>query len=193
MLPGSREEKREYWAVIAAAAITAAGSATAATVSSQGAKAAAKAGKGQQHKVPLTPYQNAFERHLYRELALNQNAQPPSFADYIQSGGTATFPITDPGYTPKELRSLGMVGPRGQQIPFGLPSESQLTPQQALYLGYQQNREGLTTPNTRAYALNQRIQQLLGQQQTTGRTAREQRLRARRDQLISGGFSGGLA
>lgn len=180
---------------IAVAAIAAAGTASAAAIQSHGASAAAAAGRPSTHKFPLPKSQRAFQNYYTRVLAQNLTDVAPSFADYIKSGGTATFPMHDTGFTPNEAKNLGIVGPRGQQVPFVAPGSNQLTPEQALYLGYQISQAPGHDPNNplaRAYRLNQRIGRIEGRPQTDQRQAREQRLRTRRDRLISGGPTGGL-
>lgn len=167
----------------AAAAASAAGSiGTAAYQASQGGPAGPK-----QRKIPLTPYMAAFERYNARLLAQNETNQPPSFGDWLKSGGTATFPINNPGFTPQEARRLGIVGPHGTQVPFVSPGQSMLTPEQQLYLGYQQHKG----PLFKAYRENQRIGRLEGMPQTAGREAREARLRSRRDAILNRKSPGG--
>lgn len=96
-------------ATIAAAAIGAAGSIGGAAISSQGAKSAAAAGAPHPEYVHLPGYAAAINREVARALALNMNKVPPSFAEYVDSGGTATFPWTDPGLSPIDLRRLGLM------------------------------------------------------------------------------------
>lgn len=170
---------------IAVAAIGAAGSIGGAALSSQGAKKAAAAGKGREHQFPLPRYQRGFEKYYTRLLAENLKSVPPSFADYIKSGGTATFPIQDPGISPKEAKELGLVGPKGLPVPFSdINQTSQLTPEQQLYLGYIGATQGKHGPLERAYQWNRRTQIALGKEQTPERIAKEEKFRRRRDRLL---------
>lgn len=176
-------------AIVAAAAIGAAGAVAGGVIASQGAQAAAKAGKGSAHTIPLPKYQRGLESHYARLLAENELNVPPSFGQYVQSGGTATFPITDPGFTPREARELGFVGKQGQKVPFVQPGATSLTPEQALYLGYQRSQSPGADPRDallRAYRLNQRMGKLEGRTDTPGREQKISRLRARRDKLLGG-------
>src|SRR5580765_4994465 len=183
---GIDEGKMATAAAIAAAAIGAAGSIGGGILSSQGAAKAAAAGRPSTHKFPLPKYQQGLESYYTRLLAQNLTNVPPSFGSYVQSGGTETFPINNPGFTPRESRELGIVGPRGQAVPFVNPGQNQLTPEQALYLGYQKSRNPGADPNdplVKAFRINQRIGRIEGRPDTPARDAREQRLRGRRDRL----------
>lgn len=173
---------------IAVAAISAAGSIGGAAMAAHGAR-----GGPSQHQIPLTPGQAAYEHYMRRLLALNATQQPPSFGDWEKSGGTATFPTIDPGFSPQEARRLGIVGPRGQQIPFVNKNAQTLTPEQQLYLGYQQFNAGQKqSPLARAYHLNQRLGRLEDLAQTPKREARESRIASRRNKLMGDRFTGGL-
>lgn len=168
-------------AAIAAAAIGAAGSVAGGVLSSQGASKAAKAGKGSEHRFPLPPYQHALEQYYTRLLASNLNNVAPSFGSYVASGGAATFPMHDTGFTPQEARDLRLVGPRGGAIPFVGKDQTALTPEQELFIGSQQKSKG--APLGRAYHINQRIARIL--ENNPDRQALIERLRGRRDRLLA--------
>jgi hypothetical protein len=188
-----REEKRHVWATIAAAAIGAAATAGSAAYSAHSAGQAAKAGQPSSHKFPLPPRQQGFENYYTRLLAQNLTQTPPSFVDYINSGGKARFPLVGANqFTPQEARKLGIVDRKGNPVPFLQQGQTSLTPEQQLYLGYLGNLSHSTGPLARAYQVNQNIKNMTSQPQTPGRVAREDTLRARRDRFLADP-SGGLA
>lgn len=177
-------------AVIAAAAISAAGAIGGGVIASQGAKSAAAASRPQTQTIQLPKYQRGLQSYFARLLSQNVTAVPPSFTDYISSGGTAQFPIVNPGMTPKEAKQLGIVGKRGQEIPFFDPNASALTPEQKLFLGEQEaSRAKFGTsgfnpnnPLVRAFNLNKKIARLAeGDPQNPTLTD----LRGRRDRLLN--------
>lgn len=176
--------RRFSMAVVAAAAVAAAGAVAGGVISAQGAQAAAKAGKPRAQKFPLPPYELGLEKYQTRLLAENLTKTPPSFAQYVASGGTAQFPITDQGFTPQEARKLGIVGQRGQQVPFLAPGQTTLTPEQQLYVGYLSAQQGQKGGLARAFRENRTIGELLQKPQTEGRVERENKLRAMRNALL---------
>ena len=107
-------------------------------------------------KVPLSPYTQALQRLSARYLATNINAQPPSFDQYVKSGGTATFG-TPVGLNPTEEAGLGIVGKYGNAVPFFDPTTGKitmgpaLTPEQSMFLAqaYQEMRRPLAARRTR--------------------------------------------
>jgi hypothetical protein len=128
-------------ATIAAAAIGAAGSIGGAAISSHGASQAAKAGRPQPQYIPLPKYASAINHQVARDLALNMGKTPPSFASYVDSGGTLDSGFQDPGLNPRDLRSLGlMYGGRNRGfhpiplVPGSQAASGQLTPEQATWL-----------------------------------------------------------
>lgn len=123
-------------ATIAAAAIAAGGSAYAANKQSQTAGKAAKAANAP-HTIHLPPYAEATDRYAAQLAVLNATVQPPSFQDWVGSGGQATFPLRDPGLTPQMEQSLGLVNKHGQRIPTVPAGTEGLSPEQLLYLGMQ--------------------------------------------------------
>lgn len=143
------------WAPIAAAGIGALGQLGAAGLGFAGNQQAAGQ-KPQTQTIPLPPYQDALNRITARALALNMMQTPPSFQDWVNSGGTAKFPIINPGITPKGAKDLGIVTGVGGQVPFvygpgGTTIQNaglgELSPEQQQYLGYQLSRS--QNPNDR--------------------------------------------
>ena len=97
----------------------------------------------QKRTVPLPPYIDALQHMTARWLAENMTAQPPSFADYIGSGGTAHFG-SDVQMSPMEAVGLGLVSRKGRAVPFMDPKTGKpmggtmtLSPEQLLYLAQQ--------------------------------------------------------
>ena len=169
-------------ATIAAAAISAAGSIGGGALAAQGASKAARAARPRRQTVPIPPYAKAGQELVARDLALNMNAVPPSFMDFVNSGGTATFPFQDPGLSPLEARQLGIVGPQGQQVPFVQRGQGQLTPQQLMYLGMQlAHLKGMAGkgPLANIFRAAAREEHLKDLPQTHGRVAREGRIESR--------------
>ena len=123
-------------ASIAAAAIAAGGAAYQMTQSAQGAQAAAKAAS-KTKTIPLPGYANVADRYAAQLAVLNANVQPPSFQDWVKSGGQATFPMRDPGLTPEMERNLGLVNKAGYNVPRITTDTAGLTPDQLMYLGMQ--------------------------------------------------------
>lgn len=113
--------------------------------------------------VPLPPYAQAVNRYIARLYASNVNAQPPSFGDYVKSGGTATFPIRDPGFTPLDLQQLGFIDAQGNPSSF-LPDtqHTDLTTEQKLFLGQQLARRGGTGLLASAYRKGAKADRIQG-------------------------------
>jgi len=88
--------------------------------------------------IPLPPYAEALNKYTARLLAMNAKAQPPSFSDYVKSGGTEQFPLVDPGLTPTQAANLGLVTPQGKPQKWVSPQATSMTPEQRLYLGQRQ-------------------------------------------------------
>ncbi len=173
-------------AAIVAAAIGAVGAIGGGVLASQGAKSAAKAARPRQQTIPIPPFAKAGQELVARDLALNMNAVPPSFIDFVKSGGQATFPFQDPGMTPLEARQLGVVGPAGEQIPFVGRGQSQLTPQQLMYLGFQlANLKGAAgkSPLANLYRTTRREEHLETLPQDPKRVARESRLKSKEETI----------
>lgn len=173
-------------AAVAAAVVAASATAYSAYSSSQASKkAAAIAGRPRQgQRIPLPPYAQALNTYSSRLIAENANKVAPSFGEWVKSGGEATFPMTDVGFTPKEMAGLKMVDPRtGGPVPFGAAGQRQLTPEQILYLGQQKFDKGGGGPMSRYYWVNKRLDTLAGKDQTADVTAKEERLGTRKSRL----------
>lgn len=90
-------------------------------------------GPGVYEQFPSSYPGDALQNYLSRIYAANVGGVPPSFSDYVSSGGTATFPFKDPRMTPNEAAELGFVAPQGGTVPFYQPGQGQLTQEQQLY------------------------------------------------------------
>lgn len=177
-------------AAIAAAAISAAGAIGGGIASAQGAQKAARAGRGRLQQVPLPPYADALNRYTARLVAANATQVAPTFVDWLKSGGQATFPLQDTGFTPSQAVSLGLVGHSGQPIPFVAANQSKLTPEQLLYLGQSRIRaanmsksappEDPVSKYTRSTNI---LNKLEGEPQGPNRVAREQKIMDRKKRL----------
>src|SRR5439155_2406665 len=82
---------------------------------------------------PEPAYERALRHYTTRLLAQGAASVPPSFLDYVASGGTAKFDMGDTRMTAPEYRSLEL-DPKGHAIPRVDPGQSQLTLDQLLYL-----------------------------------------------------------
>jgi hypothetical protein len=110
-----------------------------------------------------------LQSYSARLLAENATATRPSLQEFAASGGTAKYPITDPGFTPEEAADLRIVDPRtGLSEPFVNKSQSQLTPAQQMFLGQQRARQGATGPLAQFGKLSYRQQMLQSRGQTAG-------------------------
>lgn len=175
-------------ATIAAAAIGAAGSIAGGVLSSQGAKSAASAGKGQIQNIPLPNYASALGRYASRLTAANATAVAPTFGEWLSSGGQAKFPVANAGLNPLEAARLGLIDPKtGRPVPFYDPNtQNRLTPEQVLYLGQQRRRkfgDKATGPAATYADVSQRLDRLEGQQQTQDVKRRETKVGARKAKL----------
>jgi hypothetical protein len=177
-------------AAVAAAAITAAVAVgtTAYSASQQGA--AARGAKGQPSKVPLPPYATALNQDVARVIALNMGQTPPSFAQYVASGGTAKFPFIDPGLSPRQRQQLGLVGTSNQPVPFQprATSTQPLNLQQLLFEGSRRlaaSHGSATDPIAQLARATNRLNKLQQDSQTAQRQRREGRLGTRIGKLES--------
>jgi hypothetical protein len=163
-------------ATIAAAAIAAGGAAYSGVQQSQAASAAAKQA-GKMTRVPLPGYAGAVNRYAAQLAAENANVQPPSFQDWVKSGGQATFPLRDPGLTPAMQRNLGLVSKQGFNVPRTPEGTAGLTQDQLMFLAFQDfwqqggpNAKNLSGPLAKMfsqYYKNQRWQQRQKQKNLT--------------------------
>lgn len=150
-------------AAVAAAAIGAAGTAYSASQSAGAARGLASV-RGQTRTIPLTPEQRGLNQYYTRVLASNLSATPPSFSDYVMSGGTARFPLQNLGMTPREAELLGLIDKRGNTIPMvdsATVDETGLTLEQKKALGREQLQSGRpNTPLARANMFENRVGKL---------------------------------
>jgi len=129
-------------AVIVAGAIAAAGALAGAGIAAGSANQAAQSAKtagppGGYRRIPLPGYADAINRIVARGEALNIGKVPPSFDQYVESGGTELFPYTDPGMTPQEVKQLGLVDKYGKPTPFVSNADAaagHLNPEQMSFL-----------------------------------------------------------
>lgn len=135
-------------AAVVAGAVASVAAAGIGAASSAGAFGSGASGKvGSPKSVPLPPYAAAINRIVARDTAANMNRTPPSFATWLQSGGTADFGMKPTGMTPQEAQDLRLVDRSGNPIPqFELSQIGQpLTQEQKMYLGELRNRKSWTT------------------------------------------------
>lgn len=180
---------------IAAAAIAAAGAAATAGstiyASKQQSAAAGKAAKaaGTPTNVPLPPYAAALNKDIARIYALNMGQMPPSFAQFVSSGGAAKFPFIDPGLDPKQREQLGLIGPGNQPVPFQSRQTSQqpLTMQQILFEGMRRlsKNPNRMDPISRLTRVSDNLKKLQAKDQTPQRERKEARLQGRQTHLQS--------
>jgi hypothetical protein len=90
-------------------------------------------------------------RDYYARMAIvNQDANYPSFGAFLSSGGDpemANFDLEKPGMKPSEAAALGLVGGRGEAIPYydqeTMPAN--LEPEQRIYLAKERRRHARET------------------------------------------------
>ena len=110
-----------------------------------------------------------LQSYAARLLAENATATRPSLQEYAASGGTAKYPITDPGFTPEEAANLHIVDPRtGMAIPYVSKGQNQLTLAQQIFEGQRRAREGGTGPMAQLGSAAYRTKMLQTKGQTTG-------------------------
>lgn len=133
------------------------------------------------------PYVTGGQSYLSRLFALNAATPPPSFADYVKSGGTATFPMAGVGqFTPREAQQLNLVGTNNQPMPWFDPTaQNRLTEAQAMEVGAkrrQQRQQGIRIgPMTPEELLAQYNEQVLRQE----RSLRTGKMGFKRGQRVS--------
>lgn len=92
------------------------------------------------YTAPGTAHFGALSRYTSRLLAENAGALPPTFQEFLQSGGTARFPLQGVGqFTPLEAVQLGLVRKTGE-IPYYKTGQGALTPEQLVFLKEQRRR-----------------------------------------------------
>src|SRR5262245_48208567 len=126
-------------AIAAGVAAAATVAATAVSVAGQaGAFGSNDPGKPEFEQVPKRPFETAQQKYMSRVMMSNLNNRGPTYSDWLKSGGTAHFELTDTGMTPAEARKMGYVGPGGRAPDFVDPAtvgETGLTPEQFVYSG----------------------------------------------------------
>lgn len=158
-------------ASIAAAAISAAGAIGGSLIGANAAEnAASRSNVGQPQYVPLPKYAQVINRQMARATALNVDKMPPSFQDWVTSGGTATFPWTPAGLTPVEEWKLGLVDRYGGNVP-GV-AQSDMTPEQQIFLGQWMARHGRGGPLAKIGRLANRLDRLQAKPLTPHREKR---------------------
>jgi hypothetical protein len=206
------------------AAITAAAIGAAATIGTTAYTMSQQSGGGGSTnpkfaQTPQNPQDKAMRDYYDRLTVENVDKTYPGFGAYLQSGGDpdkAKFDLTVPGMKPSEAAALGIVGGRGESVPYvdpktGLPTtpSNSLTPEQTLYLAQERRRQAAATgqdPNKSTWAtravstantldrVNQRLQDLQGiddpnkrQQRRIGKLTTRQGNLTNRQQDIFGG------
>lgn len=110
-----------------------------------------------------------LQSYSARLLAENATATRPTLQEFAASGGTAKYPITDPGFTPGEAADLSIVDPHsGKPIPFVNKGQTELTTAQQMFLGQQRARQGATGPLAQYGMASARLGNLQTKGQTTG-------------------------
>jgi hypothetical protein len=95
-------------------------------------------GEPTQRSLKGFPPATAIQSYTARLLAENMAAgtRPPTFSEWVGSGGKARYEMVRPAFTPKEAEQLGMVGPEGGPVPWFDPrAQTGLTKEQKGYLG----------------------------------------------------------
>lgn len=108
--------------------------------------------------IPQSPRSRAIQHLLSRALVQNLGAVSPSFGEYTESGGKATFPFKFE-LTPKEATQLGLFTKTGKAIPFVDPMSKTLSTEQLLFLAQQEAAtQGSESPLRRLGQLETRIE-----------------------------------
>lgn len=112
-------------------------------------------------QIPAAGSQRALRDVSIRTMAQNLGATPPSFLDYIHSGGKARLPVKPAVIKPQEAVNLGFVDIYGREIPgYDPATQTKLNPQQALFLGRVHARAGKDTPLARYARLENKVTRL---------------------------------
>lgn len=140
---------------------------TAYAASKSGDSGGGSGGAGNRERVSVSPPISGLQSYVARLLANNVDTAPTSFADYVKSGGKATFDLKGAGqFTPPEAERLGFVGRDNQPMPWYDPTQqNRLTDSQALFIGAdrlrrrrQGNLSGPMTPAEQLAFLDQKTQ-----------------------------------
>lgn len=126
---------------------------------------------------PEPGYEKALREYTARLLAQGASVVPPSFTDFVGSGGKATFNMGNTALTPGEAVGLGEVGRGGQPVPFMQPGQTSLTPQQIMFIASLGGGKIGATPQIKQEGRQMtKLSTLESKPQTTGRTAKEEKL-----------------
>ena len=177
---------------MATAAAVAAAAATAVSAGVGAASAAGAFGSGQPgapkfQQAPRPGYEGASQKYITRVLMGNINNRGPTWNDYLQSGGNATFQLQDTGMRPIEAQKMGFVEKGGAEPAWYTPGQGPLTQQQ---WEDRMREAGSKTPMGQRYqriqTLGQRISNLQGKIDAGGLPdARQQRIQDRIDRLTN--------
>src|SRR5438046_7364927 len=176
------DKPREYWATIAIVAASAISAGSGAYSASQAGGGGAGGSRRPPNFVqpPEPAYERALRHYTTRLLAQGAASVPPSFLDYVSSGGTAKFDLGDTRMTVGEARGVGEFGPKGQPIPRYDQGQGQLTLDQMLYLAHAPKGGFGTTPGIKKAGQEyKKLQTLEGKKQTPHREKREEKLRGK--------------
>lgn len=131
-------------------------------------------------KVQAPGWARGLQNMFARAIAQNAFNTAPSFGDFISSGGTARFPTNFTGMSPQEARLLGFVGNAGEPLPFtginrtGDQAQTELTPDQRLYLAAQDLKSGRRGPLRNLARIDQRRMSLEAKAELPGLSDRRQ-------------------
>jgi hypothetical protein len=106
-------------------------------------------------KIPLTPAAESLQNFTARILAQNALEVPPSFAEFLASGGQSKFGAIKTQLTPEEAVQLQLVGKTGP-IPFFDVGQTALTPEQAASAGSERLAKGTFRKRVRNFEKRER-------------------------------------
>jgi len=149
-------------------------------------------------QVPKRPFETAQQKYMSRVMMANLNNRGPTYQEWLRSGGTAHFELTNTGMTPQEAQKMGFVGPGGRAPDYVDPttvSQTGETPEQYQYGGMEAGPKATGT-QARLGRVTKRIERLQGLQQAPGglrpgQEARLGRLQTRQQRLMAKGYRGG--
>ena len=140
----------------AVAGAVAAGVSAAATVGSTAYSLSQQGGGGgsgavQQQKLSGHPPSAGLQSYAARLLALNATSRPPTFDEWVSSGGTKQYEVEDPGFTPQEAKQLRLVSEWGGKVPWYNPEDEKLNLEQRVWLGRTRKRRRADQPHQDEY------------------------------------------
>jgi len=130
------DKPREYWATIAIVAASAISAGSGAYSASQAGGGGAGGSRRPPNFVqpPEPAYERALRHYTTRLLAQGAASVPPSFLDYVASGGTAKFDLGNTQMSPQESLAVGQFGHGGKAPPWVQPGQTQRTLDQLVYI-----------------------------------------------------------